>query len=74
MVSFSMHTRVSTTPRSQAILTRPKNGPVIGPVVGGFVFQALGWRWTNWVVMIGSGVSFFLVLCTSNSLNSLLPH
>jgi hypothetical protein len=22
----------------------------------------MGWRWTNWVVMIGSGVSFFMVL------------
>lgn len=39
----------------------PMNGPVIGPLVGGFVFEALGWRWTNWVVMIGSGVSWFMV-------------
>jgi multidrug resistance protein len=30
----------------------PMNGPVVGPVVGGFVFEYLGWRWTNWVVMI----------------------
>ncbi|KAF2743815.1 MFS general substrate transporter [Sporormia fimetaria CBS 119925] len=40
----------------------PMNGPVVGPLVGGFVFQYMGWRWTNWVVMIGSGVSFFMVL------------
>ncbi|KAL5394241.1 hypothetical protein PMIN06_006007 [Paraphaeosphaeria minitans] len=40
----------------------PMNGPVVGPLVGGFVFQYLGWRWTNWVVMIGSGVSWFMVL------------
>lgn len=39
----------------------PMNGPVIGPLVGGFVYEALGWRWTNWVVMIGSGVSWFMV-------------
>ena len=39
----------------------PMNGPVIGPLIGGFVFQALGWRWTNWVVMIGSGASWFMV-------------
>ncbi|CAK3743053.1 related to MFS multidrug transporter [Lecanosticta acicola] len=39
----------------------PMNGPVIGPVVGGFVFQYLGWRWTNWVVVIVSGVAWILV-------------
>ncbi|PVI08688.1 MFS general substrate transporter [Periconia macrospinosa] len=39
----------------------PMNGPVFGPVVGGFVFQYMGWRWTNWVVMIGSGASWFMV-------------
>jgi multidrug resistance protein len=39
----------------------PMNGPVIGPLIGGFVFQALGWRWTNWVVMIGAGTSWFMV-------------
>jgi multidrug resistance protein len=36
----------------------PMNGPVIGPVVGGFVFQYLGWRWTNWVVIIGASVAW----------------
>lgn len=40
----------------------PMNGPVVGPVIGGFVFQYMGWRWTNWVVMIGSGCSFAMVL------------
>lgn len=45
----------------------PMNGPVFGPLIGGFVFQYMGWRWTNWVVMIGSGVSWFMVFrrCSS---------
>ena len=34
------------------------NGPVIGPIVGGFVFESLGWRWTYWVVVIGSSVAW----------------
>ena len=34
------------------------NGPVIGPIVGGFVFENLGWRWTYWVVVIGSSVAW----------------
>ncbi|KAJ5363113.1 hypothetical protein N7541_003957 [Penicillium brevicompactum] len=37
------------------------NGPVLGPIIGGFVFQYLGWRWINWLVLICSGVSFFLM-------------
>ncbi|KAF2842029.1 MFS general substrate transporter [Patellaria atrata CBS 101060] len=35
----------------------PMNGPVIGPVIGGFVFQYLGWRWTNWIVLIMGGAA-----------------
>ncbi|WPG98977.1 Hypothetical protein R9X50_00177900 [Acrodontium crateriforme] len=41
----------------------PMNGPVIGPVVGGFVFQYLGWRWTNWVVIIAAAVAWIGVSC-----------
>lgn len=31
------------------------NGPVSGPIIGGFVFQYLGWRWDNWIVLILGG-------------------
>ncbi|KAL2681846.1 major facilitator superfamily domain-containing protein [Phyllosticta citricarpa] len=37
----------------------PMNG--VRPLVGGFVYQYLGWRWTNWVVMCCGGVSFVLM-------------
>lgn len=39
----------------------PLNGPVTGPLIGGFVYQYLGWRWDNWLVMIIAGVSIFLL-------------
>ncbi|KAI9888198.1 MAG: hypothetical protein M1820_010242 [Bogoriella megaspora] len=39
----------------------PMNGPVLGPLIGGWVFQYAGWRWTNWVVMIAAGVAFFFL-------------
>lgn len=39
----------------------PTNGPVYGPVIGGFVFQYLGWRWTNWIVLIIGGVVLVLI-------------
>ncbi|KAF9892481.1 hypothetical protein FE257_001590 [Aspergillus nanangensis] len=33
-------------------------GPWDRPIMGGFIFQYLGWRWINWVVLICGGVSF----------------
>jgi multidrug resistance protein len=42
----------------------PINGPVIGPLVGGFVFQYLGWRWNNWLVLI-MGFYAFIALVVS---------
>lgn len=32
-------------------------GPIIGPVIGGFLTQAAGWRWLFWLVVISSGVA-----------------
>lgn len=42
----------------------PMNGPVTGPVIGGFVFQYLGWRWDNWLVLILAGVATLLIFTT----------
>ncbi len=41
----------------------PTNGPVYGPIIGGFIFEYLGWRWTNWIVLIMGG--FVLMLMVS---------
>ncbi|CZS98059.1 probable benomyl/methotrexate resistance protein [Rhynchosporium agropyri] len=41
----------------------PMNGPVTGPLIGGFAAEYLGWRWTNWLVMILSGVGW--IFCSS---------
>jgi MFS family permease len=34
---------------------------VVGPVIGGFVTQYLGWRWANWIVLILGGVATALM-------------
>ncbi|KAJ5090003.1 MFS multidrug transporter [Penicillium argentinense] len=33
----------------------PTNGPVYGPIIDGFVFEYLSWKWTNWIVLIVGG-------------------
>jgi len=33
-------------------LISPFIGPVLGPIVGGYVIEAVGWRWTIWILMI----------------------
>ncbi|TVY31977.1 Efflux pump [Lachnellula occidentalis] len=43
----------------------PIVGPVIGPVCGGFLAQAMGWRWVFWLLsFLGSGltVAMFIFL------------
>ncbi|KAF8425239.1 major facilitator superfamily domain-containing protein [Tirmania nivea] len=40
----------------------PLNGPVLGPLIGGIIYQKFGWRWINWTVFILGGVSFLIAL------------
>lgn len=39
----------------------PMNGPVLGPVLGGFITEYLGWRWTNWIIMMLAGVAWTMM-------------
>ncbi|VUC20428.1 unnamed protein product [Clonostachys rosea] len=32
----------------------PWTATSIGPVIGGFVSQTIGWRWTSWITLIPS--------------------
>jgi MFS family permease len=40
----------------------PILGPIVGPIAGGYIGQQLGWRWTFWILLIGSGVVNLLAL------------
>lgn len=40
----------------------PLNGPVTGPLIGGFVYQYLGWRWDNWLLLILTGFAVILMV------------
>ena len=35
-------------------------GPILGPVIGGFLSQAKGWRWVFWLLTIISGAALLL--------------
>lgn len=42
----------------------PFIGPAIGPLVGGFLADNLGWRWLYWMQLILSGVAWVLITLT----------
>jgi multidrug resistance protein len=39
-------------------------GPSVGPVAGGFLAAAKGWRWVFWVISITVGLPLFIILKT----------
>lgn len=43
------------------------NGPVTGPVIGGFVYQYLGWRWDSWLILIMAGVATISIVFTKET-------
>ncbi|KAI1772878.1 major facilitator superfamily domain-containing protein [Hypoxylon cercidicola] len=47
-----------------AFSAAPFIGPAIGPLVGGFLSDAAGWRWLYWIHMIMAGVMWLLITFT----------
>lgn len=47
-----------------AFSAAPFSGPAVGPLVGGFLADALGWRWLYWIQLILSGVVWIMITFT----------
>ncbi|TIA59462.1 MFS general substrate transporter, partial [Aureobasidium pullulans] len=47
-----------------AFSAAPFVGPAIGPLVGGFTSDHLGWRWLYWLQLILSGFVYILIVFT----------
>ncbi|CAO2654264.1 Nn.00g109970.m01.CDS01 [Neocucurbitaria sp. VM-36] len=47
-----------------AFSAAPFIGPGVGPLVGGFLGDAKGWRWLYWIQLILSGAVWFLITFT----------
>lgn len=37
-------------------------GPLLGPIMGGYIAEYLGWRWLDWITLIISGLVLALVV------------
>lgn len=42
----------------------PLFGPVLGPIVGGFAAESIGWRWLMGIIAILSGLAAILITVT----------
>lgn len=58
---FPEHLRANTM---IALQTAGFFGASIGPVVGGYIAERKGWRWTQWVALIIAGVALVLIAPT----------
>lgn len=47
-----------------AFSAAPFLGPAVGPLVGGFLSDAKGWRWLYWIQLILAGTAFILITFT----------
>lgn len=47
-----------------AFSAAPFIGPAIGPLVGGFLSDAAGWRWLYWIQLILAGIVWVLITFT----------
>jgi multidrug resistance protein len=47
-----------------AFSAAPFLGPAIGPLIGGFLSDAAGWRWLYWIQLIFAGVVYILITFT----------
>lgn len=47
-----------------AFSAAPFVGPAIGPLVGGFLSDAAGWRWLYWIQLILSGATWLVITFT----------
>lgn len=47
-----------------AFSAAPFLGPAMGPLIGGFLSDAAGWRWLYWIQLIFAGVVYILITFT----------
>ncbi|EME41322.1 hypothetical protein DOTSEDRAFT_81674 [Dothistroma septosporum NZE10] len=43
-------------------VTSVQMGPVLGPLIGGFVTEKRNWRWTQWVILFGIAIVLAITL------------
>ncbi|KAG0647389.1 Major facilitator superfamily multidrug transporter mdrA [Hyphodiscus hymeniophilus] len=49
------------------LIKRADSWQVTGPIIGGFAAEYLGWRWTNWLILIFSAVAWITCACVKET-------
>jgi multidrug resistance protein len=63
---FRVHERSAA---SSIVIGTPSLSPVVGPIIGGFISQNLGWRWAYWIMVMATGplnILMFIFMRESN--------
>lgn len=55
---------VIADPSLLAFSAAPFLGPAIGPLAGGYLADAKGWRWLYWIQLIIAGAAYLLIVIT----------
>ncbi|KAK3722114.1 hypothetical protein LTR37_002547 [Vermiconidia calcicola] len=53
-------------------ITTVQMGPILGPIIGGYVTETKNWRWTQWVILFGLAVALVVTAFMSETYKAVI--
>lgn len=53
-------------------ITTVQMGPILGPIIGGYVTETKNWRWTQWVILFGLAVALVVTVFMSETYKAVI--